>query len=73
MLRIAFLTLCLFALLFNLGNVEAQPITAKEWVVSEVDGTIVRKSFESDVPTPIASISKLIVVMVVMEIGRAHV
>ena len=67
MVRIIFSLLCLFAVFFNFGNVQAQPITAKEWVVSEVDGTIVRKSFESDVPTPIASISKLIVVMVVMD------
>lgn len=67
MLRIVFSLLCLFTILFNLGNVQAQPITAKSWVVSESDGTIVRKSFSADVPTPIASISKLLTVMVVLD------
>ena len=67
MLRIVFSLLCLFSILYNFGDVQAQPITAKAWVVSESDGTIVRKSFSADVPTPIASISKLLTVMVVLD------
>lgn len=67
MLRKVFSLLCLLTLLFNFGNVQAQPITAKAWVVSESDGTIIRKSFSADLPTPIASISKLLTVMVVLD------
>ena len=56
-----------FILCFCIGIAQSQPITAKAWVVSESDGTIVRKSFSADVRTPIASISKLLTVMVVLD------
>lgn len=66
MLRKVFSILCLFTLFCYVGIIQAQPITAKSWVVSNAEGQILEQANANEVRS-IASISKLIVSMVVLD------
>ena len=55
-----------FILCFCIGIAQAQPITAKSWVISDSQGQILEKSNADEVRS-IASISKLIVSMIVLD------
>jgi serine-type D-Ala-D-Ala endopeptidase (penicillin-binding protein 7) len=66
LLRKVFSLLCLFTLFCYVGIIQAQPITAKSWVVSNAEGQILEKANADEIRS-IASISKLIVSMVVLD------
>ena len=66
MLRKVFSILCLFTLFCYVGIIQAQPITAKSWVVSNAEGQILEQANANEVRS-IASISKLIVSMIVLD------
>ena len=59
------LLLCMAALLFS-SLIQATPVTAKSWLVSDITGNIVA-SENIDELRPIASITKLITAMVVID------
>ena len=64
--RLCHLTILFFALCFNGGSVVAGSVTAKSWLVSDINGRIIRGE-NIDAIRPIASISKLITAMVVLD------
>jgi len=66
LLRKVFSILCLLALFCHVGIIQAQPITAKSWVVSNAEGQILEQANANEVRS-IASISKLIVSMIVLD------
>jgi D-alanyl-D-alanine endopeptidase (penicillin-binding protein 7) len=66
LLRKVFSILCLFTLFCYVGIIQAQPITAKSWVVSNAEGQILEQANANEVRS-IASISKLIVSMIVLD------
>ena len=56
----------LFALSYYGGNVNAQPLSAKSWLVSDIRGQVIRGE-NIDAVRPIASITKLMTAMVVLD------
>ena len=66
MLHKIFTTLLFFTLLLVQQNVAAEFLTAKSWLVSDLNGTIIDGE-DYDKVRPIASITKLLTVMVVMD------
>lgn len=59
------LLLCVVGLLFS-SLIQAQPVTAKSWLVADQNGKIL-KGENTNAMRPVASISKLIAVMVVLD------
>lgn len=56
----------LFALSYYGGNVNAQPLSAKSWLVSDIRGQVIRGE-DIDAVRPIASITKLMTAMIVLD------
>lgn len=67
MLHKFFTTLLFFTLFFNQQIVRAEFLTAKAWIVSDLNGTIIDGEDVDEVRS-IASITKLLTVMVVMDV-----
>jgi D-alanyl-D-alanine carboxypeptidase len=67
LLRKVFSILCLLALFCYVGIIQAQPITAKSWLITNEDTNVVLDASNEDRIQPIASISKLIAAMVVLD------
>jgi len=59
------LFVCTVALLFS-SMIQAQPVTAKSWLVADAEGKII-KGENTNVMRPVASISKLITAMIVID------
>lgn len=59
------LLLCIAVLLFS-SLIQAQPVTAKSWLVADADGKIIRGENTTAV-RPVASISKLLTAMIVLD------
>lgn len=57
--------LCIAGLLFS-SLIQAQPVTAKSWLVADANGKII-KGENTTAMRPVASISKLITVMIVLD------
>lgn len=68
MLHKIFTTLLFFTILYGQQTVAAELFTAKSWLVSDLNGTIIDGE-EIDKVRPIASITKLLTVMVVMDVN----
>lgn len=66
MLYRIFTVLLFFTILFGQSAVKAEFLTAKSWLVSDLNGTIIDGE-DYDKVRPIASITKLLTVMVVMD------
>jgi D-alanyl-D-alanine carboxypeptidase len=64
-----FTSLLFFTILFNQQVVSAKSITAKSWLISDMRGTIIDGE-NIDVVRPIASITKLLTVMVVLDANQ---
>jgi len=64
-----FTSLLFFAILFNQQVVSAKSITAKSWLISDMRGNIIDGE-NIDVVRPIASITKLLTVMVVLDANQ---
>ena len=69
MLHKIFTCLLFFTLLFNQPNLSAGSITAKSWLISDIRGNIIDGE-NIDVVRPIASITKLLTVMVVLDANQ---
>lgn len=67
MLHKIFTLLLFFTLLLGQSSVKAEFLTAKSWLVSDLNGTIIDGE-DVDKVRPIASITKLLTVMVVMDV-----
>jgi D-alanyl-D-alanine endopeptidase (penicillin-binding protein 7) len=57
--------LCITALLFS-SLIQAQPVTAKSWLIANSDGKIIAGE-NTNAMRPVASISKLLAVMIVLD------
>lgn len=66
MLHRIFIILLFFTILFGQQTVKAEFLTAKSWIVSDLNGTVIDGE-DVDKVRPIASITKLLTVMVVMD------
>lgn len=66
MVRKVFSSLVFFTLLATWANVYSQPLSARSWLVSDVHGQVIRGE-NIDTVRPIASITKLMTVMVVLD------
>jgi len=67
LLHFVFSILLLLAVFFNLQDVQAQPITAKSWLITNEDTDTILDEANADRIQPIASISKLLTAMVVLD------
>lgn len=64
-----FFTFILLGICLHTEQLQAKPVSAKSWVVSDITGRIIHEE-QIDAVRPIASITKLITAMIVLDAGQ---